>query len=80
MLPKINAHLETVPFRPFAVRTVDGREYPVPTVDHIYLLPGTKDIIVADDKVVTVRLSAFYITDLVEADLPARAGDGPSEL
>ena len=78
MLSKIKEHLETTPFRPFALRTADGREYRVPTIDHIYLPPGSKDVIIANDKGVTVILAAFYITGLVQTS-PAAASKTASE-
>src|SRR5438067_1902182 len=39
VIADIRKHLELVPFTPFTVRTADGREYPVPTIDHVYLPP-----------------------------------------
>ena len=79
MLAKIKAHLEITPFRPFALRTVDGREYPVPTIDHIYLPPGGKDVIISDDKGITVILSTFCIVGLAHTS-PAEANEATSEL
>ena len=66
MLSEIRKLLEVTPFRPFAVRIVDGHEYPVPTVDHIYLPPGARSVIVSDDQGVTVSFPAFYVTGLVQ--------------
>ena len=79
MLSKIKERLETTPFRPFALRTVDGREYPVPTIDHIYLPPGSRDIIVTDDRGVTALLASFYIIGLVDTMSSALADETPSE-
>ncbi|HTD88181.1 MAG TPA: hypothetical protein VK850_16520 [Candidatus Binatia bacterium] len=35
MIGDIRKHLEITPFVPFSVHLADGREYPVPTIDHI---------------------------------------------
>jgi hypothetical protein len=39
MIDEIRKQLEAVPFVPFSVRTSEGHEYPVPTVDHAYITP-----------------------------------------
>jgi hypothetical protein len=66
MLAEIRSLLAVTPFRPFAVRIADGHEYPVPTIDHIYLPPGARGVIISDDKGVTVSFPAFYVTGLVQ--------------
>ena len=45
----------------------DGREYPVPTVDHIYLPPGASRVIVADDEGLVALLPALLVSGLLHA-------------
>ena len=79
MLSEIKTLLESTPFQPFALRAADGREYLVPTIDHIYLPPGSRKVIVTDDKGVTISIPLFYITGLVETSFPAATGETPSK-
>jgi hypothetical protein len=55
----------SLPSNPFALRTADAHEYPVPTIDHIYLPPGASRVVVADDEGVVVVLPALLISGLV---------------
>jgi hypothetical protein len=73
MIADIRKHLEIVPFVPFAVRTADGREYPVPTVDHVYLPPGGSRVVIANDEGVTVALPALLISGLVQGSTNGRS-------
>jgi len=72
MISDIRKHLDTIPFVPFAVRTADGREYPVPTFDHIYLPPGGGRVVVSDDEGITVVLSALLVSGLVRGTRPRK--------
>jgi hypothetical protein len=65
MKGEIRKHLEITPFVPFAVRTADGREYPVPTVDHIYLPPTGGRVVISDNDGIVVVLPGLYISGLV---------------
>ena len=67
MTGDIRKHLEITPFVPFAVRTADGREYTVPTIDHIYLPPNGGRVIISDDEGVVVVLPGLMISGLVHA-------------
>lgn len=67
MIGDIRRHLDVTPFVPFAVRTADGREYPVPTIDHIYLPPGSGRVVISDDEGITVALPALLISGLGQA-------------
>ena len=79
MIADIRRHLEISPFQPFALRTADGREYAVPTVDHIYLPPGAKRVVIADDQGITVAIPALFITGFVQG-MPANgAGAAPPQ-
>jgi hypothetical protein len=75
MIADIRKHLQVAPFIPFAVRTADGREYPVPTVDHIYLPPVGSRVVISDDKGLVVALPSMLISGLV---LSSRPGPSPT--
>jgi len=65
MTGDIRRHLEIAPFVPFAVRTADGRQYTVPTIDHIYLPPSGGRVVISDDEGVVVVLPGLMISGLV---------------
>jgi len=68
MTGDIRRHLQITPFVPFSVRTSDGREYPVPTIDQIYLPPSGGRVVISDDQGVVVVLPGLMITGLVHAN------------
>ncbi len=66
MISVVREHLERVPFVPFVIRTSDGHEYSVPTVDHAYITPrGNRVVAVADDGAVAV-LGPLHINSIIE--------------
>jgi hypothetical protein len=65
MTGDIQKHLEITPFVPFTVLTADGRHYPVPTIDHVYLPPGGGRVVISDDNGVVVVLPGLLISGLV---------------
>ena len=65
MTGDIRKHLEITPFVPFSVRTAGGHEYPVPTIDHIYLPPTGGRVVISDDEGVVVVLPGLLISGLV---------------
>jgi hypothetical protein len=65
MTGDIRKHLGETPFVPFSVRTTDGREYPIPTVDHIYLPPTGGRVVISDDEGVVIVLPGLHISGLV---------------
>ncbi|MBA3961293.1 MAG: hypothetical protein H0X40_05250 [Chthoniobacterales bacterium] len=66
MISDVREHLERVPFVPFVIRTSDGHEYSVPTVDHAYITPrGNRVVAVADDGGVAV-LGPLHINSIIE--------------
>lgn len=67
MTNDIRKHLQIVPFVPFAVRTADGREYPVPTIDHIYLPPQGGRVVISDNEGAVVVLPGLLISGLVHS-------------
>ncbi len=76
MTGDIRKHLEVSPFVPFAVRTADGREYAVPTVDHIYLPPAGGRVVISDDAGVVVKLPGLMISGLVHASDSHKGEEG----
>lgn len=76
MIPDIRKRVSAVPFVPFAIRTTDDREYPVPTIDHIYLPPGGGRVIVSDDDGVTVLLTGLHVSALIEIQRPGQNVQG----
>ena len=67
MIGDIRKHLGITPFIPFSVRLADGREYPVATVDHIYLPPTGGRVVISDDQGIVVVLPGLLISGLVHA-------------
>jgi hypothetical protein len=59
--------LEETTFVPFSVRSTDGREYPVPTIDHICLPPAGGRVIISDDEGMVVVLPGLHISALVHS-------------
>ena len=70
MTGDIRKHLVVTPFVPFAVCTADGGEYPVPTIDHIYLPPTGGRVVISDDEGVVTVLPGLLISGLVHAPTP----------
>ena len=68
MIGDIRKHLGISPFLPFRIRTADGHEYPVPTLDHIYLPPGNGRVVISDDAGIVVVLPALLISGLLYAE------------
>jgi len=66
MIAHVEEHLERVPFVPFVVRTSDGHEYSVATVDHAFITPRrNRVIVVADDGAVAI-LGPLHINAVIE--------------
>jgi outer membrane lipoprotein SlyB len=66
MIADVREHLDRVPFVPFVVRTSDGHEYSVPTVDHAFITPsGNRVIVIADDGAVAI-LGPLHINGVIE--------------
>ena len=66
MIDEIRKRLDGVPFVPFSVRTSDGHEYSVPTVDHAYITPRGNRVIVTDDKGTVAILGPLHINGVIE--------------
>jgi len=74
MIADIRHHLEITPFVPFAIRMADGREYPVPTIDHIWLPPRGGRVMVEMDDGGAVTLPALLISGLVRVSGAEKPG------
>ncbi len=66
MIDEIRKNLQSVPFIPFSVRTSDGHEYSVPTVDHAYITPRGNRVIVTDDKGTVAVLGPLHINGVIQ--------------
>jgi outer membrane lipoprotein SlyB len=66
MIDEVRKQLHRVPFVPFSVRTSDGQEYSVPTVDHAYITPRGNRVIVTDDKGTVAILGPLHINCVIE--------------
>ena len=74
MLPaELKRAHERQPFRPFVVRTGDGREYRVPHPDFMYIYPSGRTAIVVQDDDSGEHIDVFLITSL---HFPRRRGGG----
>ena len=76
MIGDIRKHLGISPFIPFRVRTADGHEYPVPTIDHIYLPPGNGRVVVSDDAGIVVVLPTLLISGILYTDVAPQPTPG----
>lgn len=66
MIDEIRQRLRKVPFSPFSVRTSDGHEYAVPTVDHAFITPRGNRVVVVDDRGTTAILGPLHINSIIE--------------
>lgn len=66
MIDEIRKQLERVPFVPFSVRTSEGHDYSVPTVDHALITPRRNRVIVMDDKDTVAILGPLHINGVIQ--------------
>ena len=66
MIDEIRRRVERVPFVPFSVRTSDGHEYSVPTIDHVFVTPRGNRVIIVTDDGSSALLGALHINSLVD--------------
>jgi hypothetical protein len=66
MIADVRKRLDRVPFAPFAIRTSDGHEYRVPTVDHAKIHPRGHRIAVFDDDGTTALLGPLHINGIID--------------
>jgi hypothetical protein len=66
MVDEIRKQLGRAPFVPFSIRTSDGHEYSMPTVDHAYITPRGNRVIVTDDKGTVAILGPLHINGVIQ--------------
>jgi len=66
VIDDIRKQLHRVPFVPFVVRTSDGHEYSVPTVDHAFITPRGNRLIVVDDDGTVNILGPLHINSVIQ--------------
>jgi hypothetical protein len=65
MVDEIRRQIERTPFASFSIRTSDGHEYPVPTLDHVHISPRGTRIIVIDDADVVAVLPILNVSGVI---------------
>jgi predicted secreted protein len=71
MIADVRDKLRATPFVPFSIRTSDGREYNVPTVDHAFITPRGNRIVIATDEDSTVVLGPLHINAIIDSQSAA---------
>lgn len=66
MIADVLSQLHKIPFVPFSIRTSDGYEYYVPTVDHAYVTPHRHRVVVAADDDSVAVLGPLHINRVIE--------------
>lgn len=66
MIDEIRKRLQRTPFIPFSVRTSDGHEYSVPTVNHAHISPRGNRVVVFDDEGTSAVLGPLHINGIIE--------------
>ena len=66
MIVDVRERLDRVPFVPFLIRTSDGPEYSVPTVDHAFITPRGNRVIVVADNGATGVLGPLHINSITD--------------
>ena len=66
MIADVRERLQKVPFVPFVIRTSDGHEYAVPTVDHAFITPRGNRVVVVADNGATNVLGPLHINSIVD--------------
>ena len=66
MIVDIRERLDRVPFVPFLIRTSDGHEYSVSTVDHAFITPRGNRVIVVADNSATAVLGPLHINSVID--------------
>jgi outer membrane lipoprotein SlyB len=66
MIADVRRCLDRVPFVPFVIRTSDGHEYAVPTVDHAKISPRGHRVVVFTDEDATAVLGPLHINSIID--------------
>jgi hypothetical protein len=66
MIADVRKNLDRVPFTPFLIRTSDGHQYSVPTVDHAFITPRGNRVVVVDDDGAVAVLGPLHINGVIQ--------------
>jgi hypothetical protein len=66
MISDLRKRLDRVPFVAFIIRTSDGHEYSVPTVDHAKISPRGHRVVVFTDEDATAILGPLHINSTID--------------
>jgi len=66
MIADVRRRLDRVPFVPFVIRTSDGHEYAVPSVDHAKISPRGHRVVVFTDEDATAVLGPLHINSIID--------------
>jgi hypothetical protein len=67
MIADVRRRLERVPFVPFIIRTSDGHEYSVPTIDHAKISPRGHRVVIFTDEDATAILGPLHINSIIDS-------------
>ena len=67
MIADVRGRLERIPFVPFIIRTSDGHEYSVPTVDHAKISPRGHRVVIFTDEDATAILTPLHINSIIDS-------------
>jgi hypothetical protein len=65
MIADVRERLDRVPFVSFLIRTSDGHECSVPTVDHAFVIPRGNRVIFVADNGATAVLGPLHINGVI---------------
>lgn len=68
MIPRIRELLHAAPFRPFTIRTSDGREYLILTSDHAAVSPKANRVVVFLDNGGQVDLTGLHVAAVAQSE------------
>jgi hypothetical protein len=66
VIADVQEYLERLPFVPFLIRTSDGHEYSVPTVDHVFITPRRNRVVVVADNGAVAILGPLHVNGIIE--------------
>jgi hypothetical protein len=66
MIADVRKRLDRVPFVPFIIRTSDGHECSVPSVDHARISPRGHRVVVFTDEDATAILGPLHINSIID--------------
>jgi hypothetical protein len=67
MIADVRRRVERVPFVPFIIRTSDGHDYSVPTVDYAKISPRGHRVVVFTDEDATAIFGPLHINSIIDS-------------